>query len=81
MDFIWFALIGACAGWLAGQLVKGRGFGLVGDIIVGVIGSVFGGYLFSTFGIATGSGLLGSLIVATIGAVVLLFGLRLIKSA
>jgi uncharacterized membrane protein YeaQ/YmgE (transglycosylase-associated protein family) len=81
MDFIWFALIGACAGWLAGQLVKGSGFGLVGDIIVGVIGSVFGGYLFSTFGIAAGSGLLGSLIVATIGAVVLLFGLRLIKSA
>jgi uncharacterized membrane protein YeaQ/YmgE (transglycosylase-associated protein family) len=81
MDFIWFALIGACAGWLAGQLVKGSGFGLVGDIIVGVIGSVIGGSLFSTFGIATGSGLLGSLIIATIGAVVLLFALRLIKTA
>lgn len=81
MNFIWFALIGLCAGWLAGQLVKGSGFGLVGDIVVGVVGSMLGGYLFSTFGIASGSGLLGSLIVATIGAVVLLFGLRLIRSA
>jgi uncharacterized membrane protein YeaQ/YmgE (transglycosylase-associated protein family) len=80
MNFIWFALIGLCAGWLAGQLVKGSGFGLVGDIVVGVVGSLLGGYLFSTFGIASGSGLLGSLIVATIGAVVLLFGLRLIRS-
>jgi uncharacterized membrane protein YeaQ/YmgE (transglycosylase-associated protein family) len=81
MNFIWFALIGLCAGWLAGQLVKGSGFGLVGDIVVGVVGSLLGGYLFSTFGIASGSGLLGSLIVATIGAVVLLFGLRLIRLA
>ena len=80
MNFIWFALIGLGAGWLAGQLVKGSGFGLVGDIVVGVIGSLLGGYLFNTFGVATGSGLLGSLLVATIGAVVLLFGLRLIKS-
>jgi uncharacterized membrane protein YeaQ/YmgE (transglycosylase-associated protein family) len=81
MDFIWFILIGLAAGWLAGQLVKGGGFGLVGDIVVGVIGALLGGFLFSTFGVSTGGGLLGSLIVATIGAVVLLFGLRLIKSA
>lgn len=81
MDFIWFILIGLAAGWLAGQLVKGGGFGLVGDIVVGVIGALLGGFLFNTFGVSTGGGLLGSLIVATIGAVVLLFGLRLIKSA
>ena len=81
MDFIWFILIGLAAGWLAGQLVKGGGFGLVGDIVVGVVGAVLGGFLFSTFGVSTGGGLLGSLIVATIGAVVLLFGLRLIRSA
>ncbi len=81
MSFIWFILIGAVAGWLAGQLVKGGGFGLVGDIIVGVIGALIGGFLFSTFGVSTGGGLLGSLIVATIGAVVLLFGLRLLKTA
>jgi uncharacterized membrane protein YeaQ/YmgE (transglycosylase-associated protein family) len=81
MDFIWFILIGLAAGWLAGQLTRGGGFGLVGDIVVGVIGALLGGYLFATFGVSTGGGLLGSLIVATIGAVILLFGLRLIKTA
>jgi uncharacterized membrane protein YeaQ/YmgE (transglycosylase-associated protein family) len=81
MNFLWYILIGLCAGWLAGQLVKGGGFGVVGDIIVGVIGAVLGGYLFSVLGVSTGGGLLGSLIVATIGAIVLLFGIRLVKSA
>ena len=81
MNFVWFILIGMAAGWIAGQLVKGSSFGLLGNIIVGVVGALLGGFLFSTFGVATGSGLLGSLIVATIGAVVLLLGLRLIKSA
>ncbi len=81
MNFIWFILIGLAAGWLAGQLVRGGGFGMVGDIIVGIIGALLGGFLFTTFGVSTGGGLLGSLIVATIGAVVLLFGLRLIRSA
>jgi uncharacterized membrane protein YeaQ/YmgE (transglycosylase-associated protein family) len=81
MNFIWYVLIGLCAGWLAGQLVKGGGFGIVGDIIVGIIGALLGGYLFSLFGVSTGGGLLGSLIVATIGAIVLLFGIRLVKSA
>ena len=81
MNFIWFILIGLVAGWLAGQLVKGGGFGMLGDIIVGVIGALLGGFLFSALGLSSGGGLLGSLIVATIGAVVLLFGLRLIKSA
>jgi uncharacterized membrane protein YeaQ/YmgE (transglycosylase-associated protein family) len=81
MNFIWFILIGLAAGWLAGQLVKGGGFGLLGDIIVGIIGALLGGFLFSALGVSSGGGLLGSLIVATIGAIVLLFGLRLIKSA
>ena len=81
MNFIWFVLIGLVAGWLAGQLMRGGGFGLVGDIVVGVIGALLGGVLFSTFGVSTGGGLIGSLIVATIGAVVFLFILRLIKTA
>lgn len=81
MNFIWFLLIGLMAGWLAGQLVKGGGFGTLGDIVVGVIGSMLGGYLFSLFGVSTGAGVLGSLVVATIGAVVLLVGLRLVRSA
>jgi uncharacterized membrane protein YeaQ/YmgE (transglycosylase-associated protein family) len=81
MGLILFILIGLAAGWLAGQVVKGGGYGVVGDIVVGVIGALIGGFLFQRSGAFAGSGLLGSLIVATIGAVVLLFGLRLIKKA
>jgi uncharacterized membrane protein YeaQ/YmgE (transglycosylase-associated protein family) len=79
MEFVWFILIGLAAGWLAGQVMKGGGFGVLGDIVVGVIGALLGGFLFRTFGVSTGGGLLGSLIVATIGAIVLLFVLRLVK--
>ncbi len=81
MNFVWFLIVGLVAGWLAGTLVKGGGFGLVGDLIVGVVGAFLGGFLFSTLGVSSGGGLLGSIIVATIGAVVLLFLIRLIKRA
>ena len=81
MDLLWFLVVGIVAGWLAGVLVKGGGFGVIGDLVVGVIGAFLGGWLFSTFGASAGGGLLGSIIVATIGAVVLLFILRLIKRA
>lgn len=80
MNLLWFILIGLCAGWLAGQLVKGGGFGVVGDIIVGVIGALLGGFIFGSLGLG-GGGVLGSLVVATIGAVILLFLIRLIKRA
>jgi uncharacterized membrane protein YeaQ/YmgE (transglycosylase-associated protein family) len=79
MEFLWFILIGLAAGWLAGQLMKGGGFGIVGDIVVGVVGALLGGFLFSLLGVSAGGGLIGSLIVATIGACVLLFLVRLIK--
>jgi uncharacterized membrane protein YeaQ/YmgE (transglycosylase-associated protein family) len=79
MDLLWFLIVGAIAGWLAGQFMKGSGFGLVGDIIVGVIGAFLGGWLFSKFGVSLGGGLIGSIIVAFIGAVILLFLVRLIK--
>lgn len=81
MDLLWFLIVGIVAGWLAGVLVKGGGFGLVGDLIVGVIGAVLGGWLFSSMGASAGGGLLGSIVVATIGAVVLLFIVRLLKRA
>ena len=64
---------------MAGQLVKGGGFGVIGDIVVGVLGALIGGFLFRSMGVSAGGGLLGSIIVATIGAVVLIFILRLIK--
>ena len=81
MEFIWFIVIGLVAGWLAGQLVKGGGFGVIGDIVVGVIGALLGGFIFSSLGASLGGGLIGSIIVATIGAVILIFVLRLIKRA
>jgi len=74
-------LIGLVAGWLAGQLVKGGGFGIVGDIVVGVLGALLGGFLFSQLEISTGAGLLGRIVVATIGAVILIFILRAVKRA
>jgi uncharacterized membrane protein YeaQ/YmgE (transglycosylase-associated protein family) len=78
MDFLWFILIGIAAGWLAGQVMKGGGFGLVGDLIVGVIGALLGGFLFGLLGVSAG-GLLGSLVTATVGAIVLIALLRAIK--
>ena len=80
MSLLWFLLIGLAAGWLAGQIMKGGGYGLVGDLVVGVIGALVGGFLFGALGISAG-GLLGALITATIGAVVLIWLLRLIKKA
>ena len=81
MNILWFILIGLAAGWLAGQIMKGGGFGVIGDIIVGIIGALLGGWLFGFLGLSAGGGLLGSLIVATVGAIVLIASLRLIKRA
>ena len=81
MQFVWFALVGLVAGWLAGLLVKGGGFGVIGDIVVGILGALLGGFLFSSLGLSGGGGLIGAVIVATIGAIVLIFLLRLIKRA
>ena len=78
MEFLWFILIGVAAGWLAGQFMKGGGYGLLGDLILGVVGAVLGGWLFGLFGLSAG-GLIGQLVVATIGAVVLILLIRLIK--
>ena len=79
-SLIWFLLIGLIAGWLAGQVMKGGGFGIIGDMIVGVIGAFLGGWLFGLLGISAG-GLIGSLITAFVGAVILIFLLRMIRRA
>ncbi len=70
---IYFLLIGAAAGWIAGQLMKGGGFGLLVNIILGIIGAFVGGWLLGELGISVGGGLTGSLITSVIGAVVVLF--------
>ena len=65
-------LIGAIAGWLAGQIVQGTGFGLVGDIIIGIVGAFIASWLFPQLGIHLGAGIVAAIIAATIGAVLLL---------
>lgn len=75
MELVWFVLIGLCAGWLANQIMKGGSDGIVGNMIVGVIGAIFGGFLFRLIGLQA-TGLLGSLVTATVGAIVLIWLLR-----
>ena len=78
MDFIWFCLIGLAAGYLAGVLAKGRGFGLIGNLIVGVLGAIVGGFLMGLLGLPA-SKFIGKLITAVLGALVLLFIVAQIK--
>jgi len=76
-----FIIIGAIAGWLAGLIVKGYGFGLLGNIVVGIVGALIAGWLFPRLGISLGTGILAAIIYAAIGAVILLVLIRLVKSA
>lgn len=78
MNLLWFILIGLAAGFLAGAVMKGHGFGLLGNLIVGVIGALLGGFLLGLLGIYT-AGMIGNLISAFIGAVVLLVLIGFIK--
>ena len=80
MDLLIFLLIGALAGWLAGLVMKGRGLGVLGNIIVGVIGAFLGGWLLPMLGVSFG-GNIGLFITAFIGAVILLALVGLIKRA
>ena len=78
MNILWFIIIGAVAGWLAGQIMKGKGFGFLGNLIVGIIGGFLGGFVFDQLGIAF-YGIIGSLIAAVVGAVILLFIISLFR--
>ena len=80
MYLIGVLLIGIVAGWLAGQITKGSGFGLLGDRIVGVVGSLLGSFLFGLIGLAA-YGLIGRLVMAVVGAMVLLYLIRLVRKA
>ncbi len=74
-----FLVIGAIAGWLAGIIMRGGGFGLIGNIIVGVLGAFIGGYLLPRLGVSVGGGWIDQIVSALIGAVILLFIIGLIK--
>jgi uncharacterized membrane protein YeaQ/YmgE (transglycosylase-associated protein family) len=81
MSFLEWIVVGLIAGWLAGQVMKGGGYGVVVDIILGILGGVLGGWLFGSLGIWPGGGIIGSLIVAFVGAVILVGITRLLKRA
>jgi uncharacterized membrane protein YeaQ/YmgE (transglycosylase-associated protein family) len=80
MTFVYFVIIGAIAGWLAGQIMKGRGFGVLGNSLVGIVGALIGGFVFRLLGFIAG-GLIAELITATVGAIILIWVVGLIKKA
>jgi uncharacterized membrane protein YeaQ/YmgE (transglycosylase-associated protein family) len=77
---IWL-VIGAIAGWLAGQIMTGFGFGLIGNIILGIIGAVVAGWLLPRIGVSIGGGIIGDIINALIGAIIVLFVIGLLRRA
>ena len=81
MGFFAWIVVGLIAGWLAGQVMKGGGYGVLVDIILGILCGLVGGWLFSALGIWQGGGMIGSIIVAFVGAVILVWITRLIKKA
>ena len=78
MGFLWFIIIGIVAGFVAGKLMRGGGFGLLVNLVVGIIGAVLGGWVFGLIGITT-TGIIGSLITATVGAIILLWLISLFQ--
>jgi uncharacterized membrane protein YeaQ/YmgE (transglycosylase-associated protein family) len=79
-SLIWWVVVGLIAGWAAGKIMKGGGYGAAMDIVLGIIGAVIGGWLLGAFGIHAG-GLIGTIVVAIIGAVFLIWLTRLLKKA
>jgi len=77
-NLVLFLLVGLVAGWLAGKIMKGSGYGLVGDLVVGVVGAFVGAWLFGLLGVSIG-GLLGLLLAAVVGALLLLYAIRLVR--
>ncbi|GMU71519.1 MAG: GlsB/YeaQ/YmgE family stress response membrane protein [Burkholderiales bacterium] len=78
MEFVWFVVVGIAAGWIAGVVMKGRGLGLWGNLVVGVIGALVGGFLFRLMGVTAG-GLVGQIVIAAAGAIILLALVRLVR--
>jgi uncharacterized membrane protein YeaQ/YmgE (transglycosylase-associated protein family) len=81
MNLFYFVIVGLIAGWLAGQMMRGGGYGVVVDIILGVLGGVVGGWIFGMLGIWPGGGIIGAIIVSFCGAVVLVWTTRQLKRA
>jgi uncharacterized membrane protein YeaQ/YmgE (transglycosylase-associated protein family) len=77
---LWWIIVGLIAGWLAGQVMKGGGYGVLADIVLGILGGILGGWLVGKRGMGATS-TIGSIIVAFIGAVILVGLTRLVKRA
>jgi uncharacterized membrane protein YeaQ/YmgE (transglycosylase-associated protein family) len=73
------AIVGALGGWLAGKIMRGEGFGLLGNVIIGILGAIVGGWVFDQLHITLGAGLLNSVLTAAIGAAIILFLAGLLK--
>ncbi len=76
--FAMWVLVGLLAGWLAGFVMKGGGYGLIGDIVLGLVGSLLGSWIFRALGVSAGAGLFAAVVVAFIGAVLVIGAQRLI---
>jgi uncharacterized membrane protein YeaQ/YmgE (transglycosylase-associated protein family) len=81
MNLLYLMVVGLIAGWLAGQVMKGGGYGMLVDIVLGILGGIVGGWLFGMLGIWPGAGMIGAIIVAFIGAVILVWMTRTLKRA
>ncbi|AXE18481.1 GlsB/YeaQ/YmgE family stress response membrane protein [Runella rosea] len=78
-NLIYVLIVGAIAGWIAGEIKRGFGYGLFGNILVGILGAFVGNWLFAQLGVSLGAGLVGVILTAVIGALVLLFVVGLVK--
>jgi uncharacterized membrane protein YeaQ/YmgE (transglycosylase-associated protein family) len=77
--FVWWIIVGLIAGWLAGKIMRGSGYGVIGDILLGIIGAIVGSWLLGFLHIGLRGGFLTTILVATLGAVVLVAIARLLK--
>ena len=79
MGLVYFVIVCLVAGWLTGQVMRGGGYGVIVDIILGILGGIVGGWIFGTLGIWPAGGMVGAIVVAFVGAVALVWITRLIK--
>jgi uncharacterized membrane protein YeaQ/YmgE (transglycosylase-associated protein family) len=81
MGLLYWIIVGLIAGWLAGRVMKGGGYGVLADIVLGMLGGIVGGWVFGVLGLWPGGGIIGSILVAFVGAVILVWITRLLKRA
>ena len=80
-NLLWFIIVGIVAGFLPGKIMKGKGFGILINLLIGISGALLGGWLFGILGLSFGGGILGALVTAFLGAIILLFIISLIKKS